>query len=162
VSGIQIFSCGGTIDKVYFDEKSDFQVGAPQIDTGFQDANVSFDFEIESLFRKDSLEMTPADRLVIRQRVESSAADRILITHGTDTLTDTAESLLEIPGKVIVLTGSMTPARFRVTDAMFNIGCAVGALQTQENGVYIAMNGRIFMAGRVRKNRDAGRFEEVM
>ena len=158
---IKIFSCGGTIDKVYFDAKSDFTVGAPQISTVFEDALVAFDFSIESLLRKDSLEMTGDDRQLIRQRVEAESAEYILITHGTDTMAETAEALIGIPGKVIVLTGSMTPARFRVTDAVFNIGCAVGVLQSKPPGVYIAMNGRAFEAGRVRKNRDAQRFEDL-
>lgn len=157
---IKIFSCGGTIDKVYFDAKSDFTVGAPQINTVFEDALVAFDFSIESLLRKDSLEMTDEDRQLIRDRVEADSAEYILITHGTDTMAQTAESLMGIPGKVIVLTGSMMPARFRVTDAVFNIGCAVGVLQSKPPGVYIAMNGRAFEAGRVRKNRDAQRFED--
>lgn len=158
---IQIFSCGGTIDKVYFDAKSDFTVGAPQINTVFEDALVAFDFTIESLMRKDSLEMSGDDRQLIRDRVEAASANFVLITHGTDTMAATAEALIGIPDKTIVLTGSMMPARFRVTDAVFNIGCAVGVLQSKPPGVYLAMNGRGFEAGRVRKNRDAQRFEDV-
>ena len=158
---IQIFSCGGTIDKVYFDASSEFEVGDPQIQTAFRNANVSFDYHIESLMRKDSLEMTSEDRELIRQRVENAPCERILITHGTDTMAETAESLLGIPDKTIVLTGSMMPARFHVTDAIFNIGCAVGALQAASRGVFIAMNGCLFSAGTVKKNRAAGRFETL-
>ena len=156
---IQIFSCGGTIDKVYFDAKSDYAVGEPQIKTVFDDALVAFDHKIESLMRKDSLEMTSEDRALIRDRIQQVDAQHVLITHGTDTMADTAASLVGIDDKIIVLTGSMTPARFRVTDAVFNIGCAVGVLQSKPPGVYVAMNGRAFDAGRVRKNRDAQRFE---
>ena len=158
---IQIFSCGGTIDKVYFDAKSDYAVGEPQIKTVFDDALVAFDYKIESLMRKDSLEMTDEDRAQIRLRVQQIESRHVLITHGTDTMADTAASLVGIDEKVIVLTGSMTPARFRVTDAVFNIGCAVGVLQSKPPGVYLAMNGRAFDAGRVHKNRDAQRFEEA-
>jgi len=159
---IKIFSCGGTIDKVYFDANSDFSVGEPQVKTVFADANVAFEFQIESLMQKDSLEMTVQDRQLLRDRIVMDDASQILVTHGTDTMTMTAEFLLGIPNKVIVLTGSMTPARFRVTDAVFNIGCAVGALQSKPAGVYITMNGRVFMAGNVRKNRERHCFEEIV
>ncbi len=156
---LQIFSCGGTIDKVYFDAKSAYEVGEPQIETIFRTANVHFAYAIESLMQKDSLEMTATDRELIRQRVIACPARHILVTHGTDTMADTARELLGIEHKVIVLTGSMTPARFQASDAEFNIGCAVGAVLSQRAGVYVAMNGQVFDAARVRKNREAGRFE---
>jgi L-asparaginase len=156
---IQIFSCGGTIDKVYFDAKSEYEVGEPQIEAIFRDANVVFGYSIESLFRKDSLDMTDEDRGLIRQRVERCSARHVLLTHGTDTMPQTAQSLLGIPEKVIVLTGSMAPARFQKSDAEFNIGCAVGALLSSPPGVYIAMNGFVFPGDRVQKNRAAGKFE---
>lgn len=159
--GIQIFSCGGTIDKVYFDAKSEYEVGAPQIDSVFREAGVSFDYSVESLMRKDSLDMTDEDRRLIRTKIESSEQRLFLITHGTDTMPETAQALAGIPDKVVVLTGSMTPARFRASDAEFNIGCAVGALFSQPAGVFIAMNGRIFDGQDVRKNRELGRFETV-
>ncbi|QDV22964.1 asparaginase domain-containing protein [Aureliella helgolandensis] len=158
---VQIFSCGGTIDKVYFDAKSEYEVGEPQIATIFRTANVTFAYSIESLFRKDSLEMQVEDRALIRQRIEACSGRYVLLTHGTDTMPETACALGGIPDKVIVLTGSMTPARFQVSDAEFNIGCAVGALWSQPPGVYIAMNGRVFSGLNVRKNREAGRFEEL-
>ena len=158
---IRILSCGGTIDKVYFDANSEFQVGAPQIEAIFNDARVAFDYEIKQLLRKDSLEMIDDDRQQVRQHVEEAEEKYILITHGTDSMTKTAAALENIPGKVIVLTGSMTPAQFRVSDAEFNIGCAVGALQSQSPGVYIAMNGRVFRAGSVAKNSEKMVFEEM-
>lgn len=156
---IQIFSCGGTIDKVYFDAKSEYEVGDPQILAIFQEANVAFRYSIHQLMRKDSLEMTDDDRALVRRSVESCSSDRILITHGTDLMPVTARSLLGISGKTIVLTGSMTPARFQRSDAEFNIGCAVGALMSLPHGVYIAMNGCVFPGDLVRKNRTEGRFE---
>ncbi len=109
---IQILSCGGTIDKVYFDANSEFEVGEPQIEAAFHDANVTFDYHIESLMRKDSLDMTDQDRALIRRRVEEIDDLHFVITHGTDTMTQTAESLLGIDRKVIVLTGSMKPRDF--------------------------------------------------
>lgn len=159
---VQIFSCGGTIDKVYFDASSEYEVGEPQIAKIFRDANVSFEFSIESLMRKDSLEMDNDDRRLIRAKIEQSSLRHFLVTHGTDNMPVTAESLVGLSEKVVVLTGSMTPARFSVSDAEFNIGCAVGALLSQPPGVYIAMNGLVFPAGTVRKNREAGRFESLM
>jgi L-asparaginase len=156
---VQIFSCGGTIDKLYFDAKSDFKVGEPQIEEIFARCQVGFDFRIVSLMRKDSLEMTDEDRQQIREQVQQTEADRVLITHGTDTMAQTGQELQSISGKTIVLTGSMSPARFQASDAEFNIGVAVGALMKSPPGVYIAMNGLVFDAGRVKKNRELGRFE---
>ena len=158
---ITIFSCGGTIDKVYFDARSEYTVGEPQIEVIFREAGVFCAYRIESLFRKDSLDMTPEDRQLLRRRVTHDENMRILVTHGTDTMTETADALVGIPGKTIVLTGSMTPIRFRESDAIFNIGFAIGALSCLAPGVYLAMHGRVFPAGTVRKNRDANRFEEL-
>jgi L-asparaginase len=156
---LQIFSCGGTIDKVYFDAKSEYEVGEPQIETIFRNAHVQFEYAIESLLQKDSLDMSDSDRGLIRARVEACEARHILITHGTDTMPETARSLMSISDKVIVLTGSMTPARFQTSDAEFNIGCAVGALLSSLPGVYVVMNGIVFPGNSVRKNRELGRFE---
>ena len=157
---IKFFTTGGTIDKVYFDAKSEFEVGSPQVLEIVKDAHVAFEYEIESIFRKDSLDMTDEDRQLIRHRVEAESCRLIVITHGTDTMIQTARTLAGIPDKTIVLTGSMQPARFRVTDAGFNIGTALGAVQSLPSGVHIAMNGRIFDPRRTRKNREANRFEE--
>ncbi|MDZ7392619.1 MAG: asparaginase domain-containing protein [candidate division KSB1 bacterium] len=159
---IKILTTGGTIDKIYFDRKSEFQVGDPQIAEVLSEANVVVDYEIQQLMRKDSLDMTDEDRRLIRQAVESDTAHRhFLITHGTDTMIDTARTLQGIPGKVIVLTGAMQPARFRLTDAVFNIGCAFMAVQTLPPGVYIVMNGRVFYPDNTVKNVPLNRFEEV-
>lgn len=156
---IQIFAVGGTIDKIYFDAKSDFEVGEPQIGELLHEANVTFDYSVTSLMRKDSIEMTEEDRHLVRDAVESCTSEHILITHGTDTMADTARALQGVTGKTIVLTGAMQPARFRVSDAIFNIGYAIGALQLLEPGVYVAINGQVFHPEHLRKNRDAHRFE---
>lgn len=156
---IQIFTTGGTFDKVYYDALSDFQIGEPMAPEILREAAVTFEFAVESLMKKDSLELTDADRALIRAKVAACPARHILITHGTDTLTQTAEVLRDLPGKVILFTGAMQPARMRSTDAPFNLGVAIGALQCLGDGIYVAMSGRIFEAGKVKKNRAAGRFE---
>ena len=158
---IRIFTTGGTIDKTYFDHKSIYQVGDPQADGVLKRANVVVDYTIEPLLAKDSLDMDDSDRDRIRAIVEAEETARVVITHGTDRMIDTARALEGIPGKVIVLTGSMYPAHFRDSDAVFNVGCAVTAVQLLEPGVYIAMNGRIFDPGRSRKNADMNRFEDT-
>jgi len=159
---LRIFTTGGTIDKIYFDAKSEYEVGEPQIGEILREMGVGFPFEITSLMRKDSLDMSDADRGAIRAAVAGDPATRVLITHGTDTMTDTAKALQGIPGKTVVLTGALNPARFRGSDAIFNIGGAVAAVQTLPAGVYIFMNGRVFDALKVRKNRDKNRFEEAL
>ena len=138
---IKIYTTGGTIDKVYFDQKSDYQVGDPQANGVLVRANVVLDYEIESIIRKDSLDFTDGDRELIRKKVESTPSERVIVTHGTDTMIDTAKVLKNISGKTIVLTGSMYPAQFRDSDAVFNIGCAVTAVQILGPGVYIVMSG---------------------
>jgi L-asparaginase len=158
---IQIFTTGGTIDKVYFDRSSEFQVGEPQINEVLREANVAFNYCVESILQKDSLDMTENDRQLILEKVLSSPHRQIVITHGTDTMIDTARLLHKAAGKTIVLTGSMSPARFRNTDAVFNIGCAVASVQTLPPGVYLTMNGKVFRPGQVRKNREKMQFEEI-
>jgi L-asparaginase len=159
---IKFFTTGGTIDKIYFDAKSEFQVGPPQVSELLHDANVTFEHEVESILRKDSLDMTDADRAFIRGRVTAEPAVRIVVTHGTDTMIQTALALKGIPGKTVVLTGSMQPARLRMTDAGFNLGAAVAAAQTLPPGVYIAMNGCIFNPDTSRKNVAGHHFEEIV
>jgi L-asparaginase len=158
---IDIITTGGTIDKVYFDEKSEFAVGESPIREILTEANVTLAFEVVNLLRKDSLELTDADRDLVRRTVESREASRIVVTHGTDTMVETAKALQGLPDKTVVLTGSLSPARFRNSDAVFNVGTAIGAVQCLPEGVYLVMNGRIFQPERVRKNRDRNRFEEI-
>lgn len=158
---IKFYAAGGTIDKVYFDAKSEYQVGAPQVEEILKDSNVAFDYEVESVLQKDSLEMSDADRRAIREIVEKDFCEKIVITHGTDTMVETAKFLLGIENKTIVFTGAMEPARSRYTDATFNVGCAIAAAQTLPTGVYIAMNGCIYEADKVIKNYNAKRFEAI-
>ena len=154
-----IVTTGGTIDKVYFDDKSDFQVGEPQIGRILQELGVAFRFSVIPIIRKDSLHINDADRELLRQAIAAQPARHVLVTHGTDTMVETAKVLETIADKTIVLTGALNPARFRGSDAEFNIGTAVGAVQCLPPGVYIAMNGRVWNPGKVRKNVAANRFE---
>jgi len=158
---LHIFTTGGTIDKIYFDAKSEYEVGEPQIGEILREMGVTFPFEITSVMRKDSLDMTGMDRELIRKAVQQCPEEHILITHGTDSMTETAVVLQDIPDKTIVLTGALNPARFRGSDAMFNIGGAVAAVQSLKFGVYLFMSGRVFQARKVRKNREKNRFEAL-
>lgn len=157
---IKILTTGGTIDKIYFDRKSEYQIGDPQAGVVLTRANVVIEYQVESILWKDSLDLTDIDRNLIRQKVYDDPCDRILITHGTDTMIETAKFIGQDSGKTIVLTGSMYPAEFRDSDAIFNIGCAIMAVQILEPGIYIAMNGRIFDPYRSEKNIEKNRFEE--
>ncbi len=158
---IRFITTGGTIDKIYFDDLSQFKVGESQIQHVLTEGRVEFDYEVTSLLQKDSLEMTDEDRLKLRDFIAGDEASRYIVTHGTDTMPETAEALAGLDDKTIVLTGALTPARFKTTDAIFNVGMAVAAVQTAEPGVYIAMNGQVFTAGAVRKNRSENRFERL-
>ncbi len=158
---LKIITTGGTIDKIYFDAKSEYQVGEPQIGEVLKEANVALEYEVISPVAKDSLDLTDEDRRLIFQMVRSAAERHVIVTHGTNTMIETARVLKSIPGKVIVLTGAMQPAKFRFTDAVFNIACAVMAVQLLADGVYISMNGRIFDPDRTRKNRQLNRFEAL-
>ncbi len=156
---IKIFSVGGTIDKVYFDRLSEYQVGSPSVRNILDGLPTAFSYEIESILRKDSLDLDEQDRDRIFDILAKEPCRRIIVTHGTDTMIETARCLLEIPDKCIVLTGAMEPASFQSSDAVFNIGFAAGAVSTLDNGVYIAMGGRVFDPLKCRKNRQLGRFE---
>ena len=158
---LRIFTTGGTIDKVYFDAKSEYEVGEPVVGRILHEAGAGFDFEITELLKKDSLDLDDDDRATVRTAVEADPAEHVLITHGTDTMAETGKALMGIAGKTIVLTGSLSPARFQNSDAVFNIGCAIGAVQSLPHGVYVVMNGRVFPADKVRKNRNANRFEDL-
>ena len=160
-SKLLIITTGGTIDKIYFDDKSDYQIGEPQISQILSAMHVAFEFEVSSVMRKDSLHMEAKDRNLIRDVVSASETRHVLITHGTDTLVETAIVLQNLPDKTIVLTGALNPARFRDSDAIFNIGCAVGAAQALPPGVYITMNGIVWDPANERKNRRENRFEYI-
>ena len=158
---IRFITTGGTIDKIYFDALSQFEVGESQVEHILREGLVQFDYEIVSLLQKDSLEITDADRSTLRSYIEEDDASLFVVTHGTDTMAETARALEGMSDKTIVLTGALTPARFRTTDAIFNVGMAVAAVQVAPPGVYIAMSGQVFAAGEVRKNRAEYRFEPI-
>ena len=158
---IRFITTGGTIDKVYFDALSEYEVGESLIEHILREGLARFEFDVVQLMQKDSLDMDDADRRKIRDFIAGDDASFYVVTHGTDTMPETAEALAGLEGKTIVLTGALTPARFRNTDAVFNIGMAVAAVQVAKPGVYIAMSGQVFEAGAVRKNRAENRFEPV-
>ena len=155
---IDIFTTGGTIDKIYFDALSEYHIGPTPLPDILAENNVYVPHRVTQLMRKDSLELTDADRLDIRAAIVASDSDKILLTHGTDTMVQTGLVLADIPGKTIVITGAMQPATLRVSDAEFNVGFALAAAQTLPPGVYIAMNGEIFDPAKTRKDRAAHRF----
>jgi L-asparaginase len=158
---IRFITTGGTIDKIYFDALSQFEVGESVIEHVLKDGLVDFDHDVVALFQKDSLEIDDDDRELLRDYIEKDDATHYVITHGTDTMPDTAGALSDLDGQTIVLTGALTPARFRTTDAVFNVGMAVATVQVAKPGVYIAMSGQVFEAGAVRKNRAENRFEPI-
>ncbi|GAA0267534.1 asparaginase domain-containing protein [Alteraurantiacibacter aestuarii] len=158
---ILILTTGGTIDKQYFDALSEYQVGESTVGMLLRIGRVAHPFRIEEVLRKDSLELTDDDRALIAARAAAAPESRIVITHGTDTMTDTAGALAAIPGKTMVLTGALAPARFTESDAAFNLGLAFAAAQTCAPGVYIAMSGQVFDGLRVKKDREAGRFVQI-
>ena len=154
-----ILTTGGTLDKIYFDALSEFQVGDPVAADTLKMMNVAFEFEVQEICRKDSLELTDEDRLALKNAIEHSPIKHILITHGTDTMVDSATFIGEQKDKVIMFTGAMQPSAFKNSDATFNIGCAIGALNTAAPGSYVAMSGQIYTADKVFKNYDSRRFE---
>lgn len=158
---IDILTTGGTIDKIYFDQKSEYEIGDPVIGPLLISMNVGFDFTVEQLMRIDSLDMTDVHRSIIYERTKRSPSQQVLITHGTDGMINTAQKLSKIKDKTIVLTGSLQPAAFARNDAVFNIGAAVSAVQALRFGVYLAMNGQIFTPDNVVKNLDENRFERT-
>jgi L-asparaginase len=159
---ILVLTTGGTIDKAYFDALSEYQIVDSGIPALLKEARVALPLRVVELMRKDSLELTGEDRAVIAKAAREAPERRIVITHGTDTMTQTAQVLAaEIPDKTICLTGALSPARFAETDAPFNLGMAFAAVQTAPPGVYIAMSGQVFDGLNVRKDREAGRFVAV-
>ncbi|MBB3694534.1 asparaginase domain-containing protein [Sphingomonas sp. BK580] len=157
-----VVTTGGTIDKLYFDALSEYQIGDSVVERVLRQARVALPFRVVELLRKDSLDLTDADRAAIVATVAAAPETRAVITHGTDTMTDTAAALLAagagVAGKTIVLVGALAPARFADSDAPFNLGMAVAAAQTAAPGVWIAMNGTVFDGARVRKDRSVNSF----
>lgn len=161
MADILILTTGGTIDKVYFDALSEFQVGDTMVNRLMDIGLVKQDVRVQEICRKDSLELDDADRAALRIAVESAQESRIVITHGTDTMTDTAAVLKDIPGKTVCMMGALSPARFAESDATFNLGMAFGVVQSAAPGIYIAMNGTVFDAAKVRKDRSVNAFVPI-
>jgi L-asparaginase len=155
---VLVLTTGGTIDKQYFDATSQYQISDSFVPRLLGLARVTHPFVCRELLHKDSLDLTDADRALIVEHVRTADFARVVITHGTDTMTKTAQALLGIRDKIIVLTGALAPARFNETDAPFNLGMAFAAVQVAPPGVYIAMNGTVFRGDRVVKDSALQRF----
>ena len=160
-SAIRIFATGGTFDKEYNEVTGTLFFKNTHLGDMLKLGRCHLDLRVETLLMIDSLEMTEADRLMILERCRQAPEERIVITHGTDSMERTAAVLgNEITGKTIVLTGAMVPYTFGSSDGMFNLGTALAFAQTLPHGVYVAMNGKYFGWRSVRKNRRLGVFEE--
>jgi L-asparaginase len=161
-SAIKIFATGGTFDKEYNEITGALFFKRTHIGDMLKLGRCELNISIETLMMIDSLDMTEADRLVILDRCREASERRILITHGTDSMEQTAAVLgKRITGKTIVLTGAMVPYTFGSSDGLFNLGTALAFVQTLPSGVYVAMNGKCFGWHSVRKNRSLGVFEEL-
>ena len=158
---LEILTTGGTIDKVYFDKKSNYEVGDPFVEELLHKMNVNISFKVKSLMRIDSLDMTDVHRKEILNYIINSNANNFLITHGTDSIVETAIYLKKILDKTIVLTGSLKPAIFIDNDAIFNVGSALTSAQILKKGVYIVINGQVFNPDNVRKNLEKNIFETI-
>jgi L-asparaginase len=155
---IVVLTTGGTIDKTYFDALSKYEVGESVVQRLLEIGRVTYPFRIIEVLRKDSLDLTAEDRETLRAKVAELPGTRVVITHGSDTMTETARVMASIRDKTIVFTGSLSPARFSESDATFNLGMAFATVQVAAPGIYIAMSGQVFRADKVRKDHDAGRF----
>ncbi|MEY4986733.1 MAG: hypothetical protein RL567_512 [Bacteroidota bacterium] len=159
---IQIYVTGGTFDKEYNELNGALYFKETHLQEMLSKGRNRLDVKTDTLFMKDSLDFSDADRIQIYDACLSVDANRILITHGTDTMTQTAEYLAgQILTKTIVLTGAMIPYKFGSSDGMFNLGSALAFVQVLPPGVYISMNGKVFEAGKVRKNLERGEFEAI-
>lgn len=160
---IKLFLTGGTIDAIYniLTAKTDYdKTHIPQI---FKEARLALEIDIEELMLKDSGDITKEDRELIVKKCKEAKEDKILITHGTDTMVETAKALGEENiNKTIVLLGAMRPFSFGQSDGSFNMGSAIAAVQLKEPGVYVAMHGKIFNWDNVRKDREVGQFKELV
>jgi len=162
MGGIKLLVTGGTLDKAYNLHNGELHFIDSHVPAMLGDGRCRAEIDIETLMLKDSLEMTGSDRALIADACNAARQQRIVITHGTDTMTDTAEYLQHrVTDKTLVLVGAMVPWTIRHSDAAFNLGAAISAVQCLQAGVHVVMNGRIFAAGRVRKNREEGVFEAI-
>ncbi len=161
---IRIFVTGGTFDKQYHELSGSLTFGATHLPEMLRLGRCRVAVSVETLMMVDSLDMTDRDRGLIVDRCRNAAEPRIIVTHGTDTMVETAAALatgLAGSGKTVVLTGAMVPYAFGSSDGLFNLGSAISFVQTLPGGVYVAMNGRCFEWNRVRKNRESGVFESL-
>ncbi len=159
-SKIKLLVTGGTIDKVYQPLTGELTFTQTHIPAMLEQGHCQADIAIETLMLKDSLEMNTDDRETILQACQCSKESQIIITHGTDTITDTAKHLASsIKNKTIVLLGAMIPYAFKQSDSLFNLGTAISAVQCLPYGIYITMNGKIFPWNQVTKNKQLGIFE---
>ena len=159
---ITFIQTGGTIDKDYprLDSYA-FEITEPAVKRILSQLNINFTSEFITAFKKDSLDITQADRKKLFNIIKKIKNNKIIITHGTDTLVATAKYLQNIKDKTIVLTGSLQPERFIHSDAVFNVGTAVGAINVLKPGVYVAMSGKIFNADNCKKDLKTGKFVEI-
>jgi L-asparaginase len=159
---IRIFVTGGTFDKEYNELDGKLFFKDTHLPEMLNLGRCEVDVEIRTLMMIDSLEMNDADRRIILEQCLQSKEEKIIVTHGTDTMEETARILGKgVQGKTIVLTGAMVPYKFGSSDGLFNLGSALAFVQTLPPGVYIAMNGKYFLWNNVRKNRKTGEFEEI-
>lgn len=159
---IRVFITGGTFDKEYNELDGTLFFKDTHLPEMLKLGRSKVEVDIRTLMMIDSLEMTNEDRLLILHQCQNAEEDKIIITHGTDTMTDTAALLADqIKNKTVVITGAMIPYKFGSSDGLFNLGGAIAFVQTLPHGVYIAMNGQYFKAGTVRKNRKTGSFESI-
>ncbi len=159
---IRIFITGGTFDKEYNELNGELYFKDTHLDELLKMGRSRVPVKIKTLMMIDSLEMTAADRERITRECKECEENKIIITHGTDTMTVTAGVLAEnIKNKTIVLTGAMIPIKFGSSDGLFNLGSALAFAQTLPTGIYVAMNGRYFNYDNVRKNKETGIFEEL-
>ena len=159
---IRILVTGGTFDKEYNENTGQLYFKDTHLTEMLRLGRSRVDVTIRTVMMVDSLQMTDADRELIVQNCLQSDQDRIVVTHGTDTMTDTAAAIARaVSGKTVVLTGAMVPYAFGSSDGLFNLGSALSFVQVLPPGVYIAMNGKCFPWDRARKNRERGEFEEI-
>ena len=160
--GIQVFVTGGTFDKEYNEVNGSLFFKETHLHEMLDLGRSKLDLSITTLMMKDSLDFVDSDRHLIAKACNDSLADKILITHGTDTMVETAAALAAgVPHKTVVLTGAMVPYAFGSSDGLFNMGSALSFVQALPPGVYVAMNGRLFPWNNVRKNVEAGVFEAI-
>ena len=159
---IRIFVTGGTFDKEYNELTGELFFKETHLPEMLKRSRSSLDVTVRTLMMIDSLQMTEEDRELIAHQCRNAKENKIIITHGTDTMTVTGRELAEkVPGKTIVLTGAMIPYKFGSSDGFFNLGAALAFVQLLPAGVYVVMNGRYFSWDNVRKNKQTGQFEEL-